>query len=210
MRSLLFLRGSILFVQHSIVVFAWTWSRSVNNDCDVQTGPRVSGHTCVSLSQSQSNTKHDKIFLFGGERPIESVAGAGASNSNTAKPTPQLSGPSSIANARAASAAAAAASRKRSTTTTHPSSEISPPNTAATNDLWVYEKDKPNGQPDWIQIPTSEQGISRPSPRTHAATAVLGDLLYLFGGYDPEKQVELSDVWYLSLKTNRWLWHTST
>jgi len=217
-------------------VLAWTWSRSVNNDCaNVQTGPRVSGHTCVpaniipsssqSQSQSQSNNKHDKIFLFGGELPIESVAGAGASNSNlntaTTKTTPQnnnnnkpkLSGPSSIAKARAESAAAVAAAtaggRRATTTATQqpPASEDeeeSPPHSAATNDLWVYEKDKSNGKDDWEKIPKLKQGISRPSPRTHAATAVLGDLMYLFGGWDPEKKVHLTDVWYLSLKTNRW------
>ena len=190
MRSLLLC--SILVVQQKISVSAWTWSRSVNNDCgNVLTGPRVSGHTCVP---AKIPTKNDKIFLFGGELPIESVAGAGASSSTTPK-KPKLSSPTTIQEARAASAAAASGRA-----TQQPEEPLS----AVTNDLWIYEKDKSNGKEDWEKIPKQSQGISRPSPRTHAATAVLGNLMYLFGGWDPEKKTFLTDVWYFSLKTNKW------
>ena len=75
---------------------------------------------------------------------------------------------------------------------------------SATQDLWVYEKDKTSGAADWEHIPKQAQGISVPSKRTDAATAVLGHMMYLFGGMDPETDTLYNDIWTLSLKTNKW------
>jgi len=176
-------------VRQKFSVSAWTWSLSDNND-NISTGPRVSGHMSVT---AKIPTKNDKIFLFGGELPIESVAGAGAGSSTAV--SSKASRASTIQEARAESAAIA---RARS------AQQEEPLFTAATHDLWVYEKDKSNGKENWEQIPREAQGVSRPSPRTHAATAVLGHMMYLFGGWDPETGKSLTDVWTLSLKTNKW------
>ena len=85
---------------------------------------------------------------------------------------------------------------------------------AASHELWIYEKDKDvnttsaaaeeTHPPDWNQIPRQEQGVSRPTARMYHATAVLGHMMYVFGGYDPVTHQVLTDIWTLSLKTNKW------
>jgi len=189
-------------------VSAWTWSLSDNND-NLSTGPRVSGHTtaCVATKSPTSTTKNDKIFLFGGHIPEDDsapqpdiIGGAGASAVSYSSKASRASTPlEARAESARVAAAAAAGQPPEGEDPLHATTTIT-----ATHDLWVYEKDKSNGAEDWELISRKAQGVSRPTPRTHAATAVLGHMMYLFGGYDPSTGKNLSDVWTLSMKTNKW------
>ena len=131
---------------------------------------------------------HDKIYLFGGQVPLQDINGAGASiNSSSSK----TSVSQTLKEAREASS-------KR---------QQQEPIATATHDLWVYEKDNfstSTNDNEWTLISRKEQGISRPTPRTNAATSRLGHLLFLFGGIDSKTNKQLSDVWTLSLLTNKW------
>jgi len=133
---------------------------------------------------------HDKIYLFGGQVPLQDINGAGASiNSSSTK----TSVSQTLKEAREASSKRQKQQEAMVT---------------ATHDLWVYEKDKfdttSNNDNEWTLISRKEQGISRPTPRTNAATSRLGHLMFLFGGIDSKTNKQLSDVWVLSLLTNKW------
>eukprot|EP00584_Thalassiosira_punctigera_P000126 CAMPEP_0172536550 /NCGR_PEP_ID=MMETSP1067-20121228/8300_1 /TAXON_ID=265564 ORGANISM="Thalassiosira punctigera, Strain Tpunct2005C2" /NCGR_SAMPLE_ID=MMETSP1067 /ASSEMBLY_ACC=CAM_ASM_000444 /LENGTH=635 /DNA_ID=CAMNT_0013321647 /DNA_START=133 /DNA_END=2036 /DNA_ORIENTATION=- len=196
-------------------VSAWSWSLSNNNDI-VSTGPQVSGHTCVAspIKSSGGSNENAKIFLFGGQLPLPSSedssaertldisGGAGAavtSSSGRFGPPSKFQTPAE-ARAESERLAAAASAGRRSNDDDPP-----PAAAAATHDLWVYEKDKEDPSlPDWTLVPRKDQGISRPSARSHAAAAVLGHMMFLFGGYDPAAGKELGDVWTLSMKSHKW------
>ena len=190
-----------LLPQNISSVSAWSWSISPNNDNAIS-GPRVSGHTCVA-----SPIDNNELFLFGGvaEPTLDITGGAGASvtssSSNNSAKIFSPSKPQSLKEAHAESArlaASASASQQQWGQTEQP------PQITATNNLWIYKRGKPDNSPDWQLIPPKLQGVSRPSPRIHAATATLGHMMFLFGGYDPKNGKSLSDIWTLSLKTNKW------
>ena len=67
-----------------------------------------------------------------------------------------------------------------------------------TNELWAYDKSV------WTKIESS----GGPGQRMYAASAVLGDKFFLFGGWDPEAPGTggsfLDESWRLDLKTLEW------
>ena len=182
-------------------VNAWSWSRPPISSTY---GPQVSGHTCVTFpvndddddgkSNKVVNNKNDKIYLFGGQLPQpDLIGGVGASLTSTK------------ASRRTTLKEAMEQSRLKKL------AEEVDVVAEATHDLWVYEKDKlldnNNDNDCWKLITRKEQGISRPTPRIHAASARLGHMMYLFGGIDPTKNdnnKQLNDVWTLSLNTHKW------
>mmetsp|Transcript_24634 Transcript_24634/g.28150 ORF Transcript_24634/g.28150 Transcript_24634/m.28150 type:complete len:375 (+) Transcript_24634:95-1219(+) len=186
-------------------VSAWSWSLSDT----ASKGPKVHGHTCITtpIRTSPTGTEpsldgddlptNDRIFLFGGQLPhgvqpttsqpmMTTVAKPSTTISNKAFQMPPPPG-------------SKATKTKQDILPSSPS--LNPP---ATTDLWVYEKDKINNADDWELMPRKIQGVSRPSKRMYTASAVLGHTLYLFGGMDPQTGKALSDVYALSLKTNKW------
>jgi len=67
-------------------------------------------------------------------------------------------------------------------------------------DTWVmtWVKDAP---PTWVEA--TNPAVPGPCPRRGHATAVLGDKVYLFGGFDGEKR--LDDIWVFDISTRTWL-----
>ena len=70
------------------------------------------------------------------------------------------------------------------------------------NDLWIFQEEK------WTQIQPNKITQTRPGPRICAASAILGDEMFLFGGWDPDAQGTenefLKDVWSLDLCNLHW------
>ena len=73
------------------------------------------------------------------------------------------------------------------------------------NDLWVHDAD------GWARVQDAcarDECADRPGPRLASASAVLGDELLLFGGWDPQTPGTggeiLDDVWSLDLSTLAW------
>jgi len=170
----------------------------------------VSGHTCVA-----SPIDKNELFLFGGvaEPTLDVTGGAGASvtsssSNNSAKifSSPSKPKPQSLKEAHAESARLAMLTSASATKASQQQwgQTEQPPQITATNNLWIYKRDKPDNSPDWQLIPPKLQGVSRPSPRIHTAAATLGHMMFLFGGYDPKNGKSFSDIWTLSLKTNKW------
>lgn len=136
---------------------------------------------------NQEEVVNDKIYLFGGQVPLQDINGAGASIDSSSK--------TSVSQTLKEAREASSKRQKQEAMVT------------ATHDLWVYEKDKVDtttNDNEWTLISRKEQGISRPTPRTNAATSRLGHLMFLFGGIDSKTNKQLSDVWTLSLLTNKW------
>jgi len=76
------------------------------------------------------------------------------------------------------------------------------------NDLWRYAE----GAWECLQPPSARaelgQSPSRPGGRLCSASAVVGDELFVFGGWDPETAgaggTILDDIWYLNVGTLLW------
>lgn len=72
------------------------------------------------------------------------------------------------------------------------------------NDLWRWR----GGVWECVQPASDRSDRSRPGPRLCSASAIVGDQLFLFGGWDPEVAGSggsiLDDVWCLRLGTMEW------
>jgi len=189
MQTIIFL--SILSIIHK--VHGWSWSRS-----PLIHGPQVHGQSSITFPSNygedddddgNQEVVNDKIYLFGGQVPLQDINGAGASIINSSSTKSSVS--QTLKEAREASS-----NRQQQEAMV-----------TATHDLWEYEKvsvDSTDNDNEWTLISRKEQGISRPTPRTNAATSRLGHLMFLFGGIDSKTNKQLSDVWTLSLLTNKW------
>ena len=176
-------------------VHAWSWSRS-----PLIHGPQVSGQSSITFPSNYGGEDddgnkeevNDKIYLFGGQVPLQDINGAGASINSSSSTKNSVS--QTLKEAREASSKRQKQQQEAMVTATH--------------DLWVYEKDNfsttSTNDNEWALISRKKQGISRPTPRTNAATSRLGHLMFLFGGIDTKTNKQLSDVWTLSLLTNKW------
>ena len=70
------------------------------------------------------------------------------------------------------------------------------------NDVWTYDVDNLS----WQRLDSSAmQGYGGNIPgRQHPASAVLGKLLYVYGGVDPSSNYTYSDLWAFHLGLLRW------
>lgn len=76
---------------------------------------------------------------------------------------------------------------------------------AATNEAWVFEPGAAGGEGSWSLVPYKEGPA--PGPRIAAQAVLVGDAVYLIGGWDPSRQgpeAFLDDVWRLD--TRDWSW----
>jgi len=181
----------IILLLSIIQIHGWSWSRS-----PLINGPQVYGQSSITFPSNYGEDDddgnqeevNDKIYLFGGQVPLQDINGAGAS----------------IDSSRTKNSVSQTLKEAREASSKRQQQEAM---VTATHDLWVYEKvsvDSTDNDNEWTLISRKEQGISRPTPRTNAATSRLGHLMFLFGGIDSKTNKQLSDVWVLSLLTNKW------